>query len=166
MPILGIDPGIAITGYGLIDLDPAGNPIPVKFGVIDTTAVKGTSSRLLFLYEAMMQLLADYNPTSCGLEKLFFSKNVTTAMAVSEARGVIRLCLAQFGVPVVEYTPNEVKQAVTSSGRADKSQVQLMVKALLQLDVIPHPDDAADALAIALCHQASMGLRAAIEQAN
>ena len=92
MPILGIDPGIAITGYGLIDLDPAGNPIPVKFGVIDTTAVKGTSSRLLFLYEAMMQLLADYNPTSCGLEKLFFSKNVTTAMAVSEARGVVRLC--------------------------------------------------------------------------
>ena len=166
MPILGIDPGIAITGYGLIDLDPAGNPIPVKFGVIDTTAVKGTSSRLLFLYEAMMQLLADYNPTSCGLEKLFFSKNVTTAMTVSEARGVVRLCLAQFGVPVVEYTPNEVKQAVTSSGRADKSQVQLMVKALLQLDAIPHPDDAADALAIALCHQASMGLRAAIEQAN
>ena len=87
-------------------------------------------------------------------------------MAVSEARGVVRLCLAQFGVPVVEYTPNEVKQAVTSSGRADKSQVQLMVKALLQLETIPHPDDAADALAIALCHQASMGLRAAIEQAN
>ena len=86
-------------------------------------------------------------------------------MAVSEGRGVVRLSLAQFGVPVFEYTPNEVKQAVTSSGRADKSQVQIMVKALLQLESIPQPDDAADALAIALCHQASMGLNAAIAQA-
>jgi crossover junction endodeoxyribonuclease RuvC len=154
MPILGIDPGIAITGYGLIDLDPAGNPIPVKYGVIDSTAVKGTSS-----------LLADYNPSSCGLEKLYFSKNVSTAMAVSEGRGVVQLCLAQFGVPVYEYSPNEVKQAVTSSGRADKTQVQIMVKALLQLDTITRPDDAADALAIALCHQASMGLITAIKQA-
>lgn len=165
MPILGIDPGIAITGYGLIDLDPAGNPIPVKYGVIDSTAVKGTSSRLVFLYDSMMQLLADYNPSSCGLEKLYFSKNVSTAMAVSEGRGVVQLCLAQFGVPVFEYSPNEVKQAVTSSGRADKTQVQVMVKALLQLETIPRPDDAADALAIALCHQASMGLNAAIKQA-
>jgi crossover junction endodeoxyribonuclease RuvC len=120
---------------------------------------------LVFLYDAMMSLLADYNPSSCGLEKLYFSKNVSTAMAVSEGRGVVQLCLAQFGVPVYEYSPNEVKQAVTSSGRADKTQVQIMVKALLQLDTIPRPDDAADALAIALCHQASMGLITAIKQA-
>lgn len=166
MPILGIDPGIAITGYGLIDSDPAGNPIPIKFGVIDSTAVKGTSSRLVFLYEAMMRLLADYNPSSCGIEKVFFSRNVTTAMSVSEGRGVVRLCLEQFGIPVYEYSPNEIKQAITTNGRADKKQIQMMVKILLQLNTIPHPDDAADALAIALCHQVSLGLSSAIEQAG
>lgn len=162
MSILGIDPGIAVTGYGLIDLDSRGNPVPITYGVIDATAVKGTSSRLFFLYDALGRILAEFNPASCGLEKLYFSRNVTTAMAVSEGRGVIRLCLAQFGIPIFEYTPNEVKQAVTSNGRADKVQVQIMVKTLLQLNSVPQPDDAADALAVALCHQATASLTDAI----
>lgn len=166
MPILGIDPGIAITGFGIIDQDSAGNPILVKYGVINATAVKGTSSRLVYLYETLTHLLTEYKPSSCGLEKLFFSRNVTTGMAVSEGRGVIRLCLQQFGLPLYEYTPNEIKLAITSNGHADKKQIQMMIKVLLQLEAIPQPDDAADALAVALCHQASIGLNSAINRAS
>jgi crossover junction endodeoxyribonuclease RuvC len=153
MLVLGIDPGIAITGFGLIGLDSAGNPELVTFGVIDTTAVRETSSRLISLYDQLEALLQAYHPDECALEKLFFSKNITTAMAVGEARGVIQLCLARAGLQPGEYAPNEIKQAVTSYGNAGKHQVQEMVRLTLRLDQIPQPDDAADALAIALCHQ-------------
>lgn len=152
MIILGIDPGIAITGYGLIRQNDRNEPELIEYGVINSTAESDTSSRLIFLYRELSALIEQYQPTHCAVEKLFFQKNHKTAMAVSEARGVITLCLAQNQLPVAEYTPNAVKQSVTSYGSADKKQVQEMVKLTLQLQDIPKPDDAADALAIALCH--------------
>ena len=152
MLVLGIDPGIAITGYGLIYVDQAGNSQLIAFGVIDSTAVRTTSSRLSLLYDQLHEILRKYQPTHAAVEKIFFQKNLKTVSAVSEARGVITLCLAQAQLEVAEYTPNEVKLAVTSYGNADKNQVQEMVRVLLGMDAIPKPDDAADALAVALCH--------------
>jgi len=152
MLVLGIDPGIAITGYGLIYVDQAGNSQLIAFGVIDSTAVRTTSSRLSFLYDQLHEILRKYQPTHAAVEKIFFQKNLKTVSAVSEARGVITLCLAQAQLEVAEYTPNDVKLAVTSYGNADKNQVQEMVRVLLGMDAIPKPDDAADALAVALCH--------------
>lgn len=165
MLVLGIDPGIAITGYGLVRLGQNGNPEMVTHGVLDTTAVKTTSGRLVSLYEALNAVLEAYHPDECALEKLFFQKNIKTAMAVSEARGVIELCLAQQGYKPAEYTPNEVKQSVTSYGNADKAQVQEMVRVTLSLAEIPRPDDAADALAIALCHIAHQAYQRLVDQA-
>ena len=152
MLVLGIDPGIAITGYGLVSVDSTGSPKLSAYGVIDSTAVRETSSRLQFLFDQLSALLTKYQPTHAAIEKLFFQKNLKTVSAVSEARGVIRLCLAQAGLPLAEYTPNEVKLSVTSYGSAGKAQVQEMVRVLLCMDAIPKPDDAADALAVALCH--------------
>ncbi|MCK9246932.1 MAG: crossover junction endodeoxyribonuclease RuvC [Anaerolineaceae bacterium] len=152
MIVLGIDPGIAITGYGLVTLNDSNEPLIIAHGVIDTTAEENTSSRLIFLYRELAALIERYQPEYSAVEKLFFQKNHKTAMAVSEARGVITLCLAQHFLPIAEYSPNAVKQAVTSYGNADKRQVQEMIKLTLHLDDIPRPDDAADALAVALCH--------------
>ena len=152
MLVFGIDPGIAITGYGLITVDPAGSPALVAFGVIDSTAVRTTSSRLLFLYKQLHEIIAEHKPTHAAMEKIFFQKNLKTVSAVSEARGVITLCLEEEQLPIAEYTPNEVKLSVTSYGNAGKAQVQEMVRVLLGMNAIPKPDDAADALAIALCH--------------
>ena len=152
MIVLGIDPGIAITGFGLITLNQLNEPELIAHGVINSTAEGDTSSRLVFLYRELTNLIDLYNPDHCAVEKLFFQKNQKTAMAVSEARGVISLCLAQHKLPMAEYSPNAVKQAVTSYGNADKKQIQEMVKITLQMDQIPKPDDAADALAVALCH--------------
>ena len=166
MLVMGIDPGIAITGIGLVKETPGGDPQLVHYCVIDSTAVKDTSSRLLFLHQELEQLLAVHQPDEVAIEKLFFQKNAKTAMAVSEARGVIRLCVSQHGLPLTEYTPNEVKQAVTSYGNADKKQVQEMIKVALVLDKVPKPDDAADALAVALCHLASSGYRRLLENAD
>lgn len=156
MLVLGIDPGIAITGFGLITYDNDGNPIAVDFGVIDGTAERDTSSRLIFLYDEISKIITRYHPTHCGIEKLFFHKNVKTAATVGEAKGVIQLCLAQYKITYKEYSPNEIKAAITSYGNADKRQVQEMVKIILGLADIPKPDDAADALAIALCHMNSI----------
>jgi len=114
--------------------------------------VSSTPSRLLFLYEHLREILAEYQPTHAAMEKIFFQKNLKTVSAVSEARGVISLCLEQGRLPLAEYTPNEVKLSVTSYGNAHKPQVQEMVRILLNMDAIPKPDDAADALAVALCH--------------
>lgn len=166
MVVLGIDPGIAITGYGLIREDFAGSPQLVIYGTIDATAVSPNSSRLLFLYENINHLLEEYVPDACAIEKLFFQKNVKTAMAVSEARGVIALCLAQHGYQAAEYTPNEVKLSITSYGNAGKAQVQEMVRTALNMDTIPRPDDAADALAIALCHFSTLNFRRLLEQSH
>mgnify|MGYP001129162152 CR=1 FL=1 len=152
MLVLGIDPGIAITGYGLIQTDNRNNYQPVDFGVIRTEAGLPESKRLLVLYNSLNELLTHYQVESSAVEKLFFQKNVKTAISVGQARGVTLLALAHKGIPVDEYTPNEVKQTVCGYGSASKGQVQRMVQTLLQLESIPKPDDAADALAVAICH--------------
>ena len=149
---LGIDPGTATTGFGLVRLNPDGELMAVKYGVILTPKDASASARLVMLYDQLQSLLKEYKPDTAAVEKLFFSRNVTTALAVGQARGVVMLSLEQAGIEPFEYTPNEVKQAVAGFGGADKRQVQDMVRALLQLDSIPKPDDAADALAIAITH--------------
>ncbi|MDD2522154.1 MAG: crossover junction endodeoxyribonuclease RuvC [Anaerolineaceae bacterium] len=164
MIVLGIDPGIAITGFGLIGLNQLNEPELITHGVINSTAEGDTSSRLIFLYRELTALIDQYKPEYSAVEKLFFQKNQKTAMAVSEARGVITLCLAQHHLPMAEYSPNAVKQAVTSYGNADKRQVQEMVKITLHLDDIPRPDDAADALAIAICHLGHLQMRRLMDE--
>jgi crossover junction endodeoxyribonuclease RuvC len=149
---LGIDPGTATTGYGLVRIEPDGSMVAVKYGVILTPKEATASSRLVMLYNELHSIIDEYQPEIAAVEKLFFSRNVTTALAVGQARGVVMLCLEQSGIDAFEYTPNEVKQAVAGYGSAEKKQVQEMVRALLALDSIPKPDDAADALAIAITH--------------
>src|SRR5215475_1428088 len=149
---LGIDPGTATTGYGLVRLERDGSLIPVSYGIISTPKDATASARLEMLYDQLSDLLKKQKPDTAAVEKLFFARNVTTGIAVGQARGVVLLCLQQAGVETFEYTPKEVKQAVAGYGSAEKRQVQEMVRALLQLDSIPRPDDAADALAIAITH--------------
>jgi crossover junction endodeoxyribonuclease RuvC len=149
---LGIDPGTATTGYGLVRLEPDGSLVAVKYGVILTPKDASAPARLEMLYNELSDLLKEYHPDTAAVEKLFFSRNVTTALAVGQARGVVMLCMQQAGIEPFEYTPNEIKQAVAGYGGAQKKQIQEMVRALLQLDSIPKPDDAADALAIAITH--------------
>jgi crossover junction endodeoxyribonuclease RuvC len=149
---LGIDPGTATTGYGLVRLAPDGGLVAVNYGVILTPKEASAPARLVMLYDDLRDLISEYHPEIAAVEKLFFSRNVTTALAVGQARGVVMLCLQQAGIEAFEYTPNEVKQAVAGYGSAQKRQVQEMVRALLGLDSIPKPDDAADALAIAITH--------------
>lgn len=166
MLVLGIDPGIATTGFGLVKTNQNGEPELVAYGVLSTSATNSASKRLNHLYDQLQELIAQFQPDECALEKLFFSKNIKTAMTVSEARGVIGLCVSQAGYEPAEYTPNEVKQAVTSNGNASKAQVQEMVKAILNMDVIPKPDDAADALAIAICHLSHANYQRMIDEAR
>lgn len=149
---LGIDPGTATTGYGFVRLMPDGEMKAVSYGIISTPKDATPPARLEMLFDALNTLLKEHQPDTAAVEKLFFSRNETTAIAVGQARGVIMLCLQKAGIEVREYTPNEVKQAVAGYGSADKKQVQEMVRVLLQLDKIPRPDDAADALAIAITH--------------
>jgi crossover junction endodeoxyribonuclease RuvC len=149
---LGIDPGTATTGYGLVRLEWDGSLVAVKYGVILTPKDASAPARLEMLYNDLSDLLKEYQPDTAAVEKLFFSRNVTTAIAVGQARGVVMLCIQQAGIEPFEYTPNEIKQAVAGYGGAQKKQIQEMVRALLQLDSIPKPDDAADALAIAITH--------------
>ena len=151
MLAIGIDPGTAITGYGFVRDTPNGIEL-VDYGAITTPAKTPPEERLLSLYEQLTKILALHRPDIGAVEKLFFQRNVTTAISVGQARGVALLALAQEKIPIGEYTPMEIKQAVSGYGGADKSQVQQMVKALLCMDVIPKPDDAADALAVAICH--------------
>jgi crossover junction endodeoxyribonuclease RuvC len=152
MLVLGIDPGIAITGYGLIQTGNRSDYQCIDYGVIRTVSGIPDSDRLAILYKALKSLLQQYEVQSSAVEKLFFQKNVRTAFSVGQARGVTLLALAQSQVPISEYTPNEIKQAVCGYGSAGKSQVQRMVQTLLNLDDLPKPDDAADALAVAICH--------------
>lgn len=152
MLVLGIDPGTATTGYGLVRETSSGDLEALAFGVISTPKNTLPELRLLEIYNQITGLVSLHRPDTAAVEKLFFQQNVTTAMAVSQARGVVLLVLAQSGLPVAEYTPMEIKQAVAGYGGADKNQVQQMVKAILSLKDIPRPDDAADALAVAICH--------------
>lgn len=149
---LGIDPGIATTGYGVVRLLEDGGLEAVTFGVIVTPPDMSAHQRLLLLHQDLQELVSSCHPDTCAVEKLFFQRNVSTAIAVGEARGVVMLTIAEAGLEVAEYTPNEVKQAVAGYGSADKRQVQEMVRTLLALPEIPKPDDAADALAIAITH--------------
>jgi len=149
---LGIDPGTAITGYGLVRLEPDGELVAVKYGVILTPKEAEPPARLEMIYDGMIDLLKEYMPDTAAVEKLFFARNVTTGIAVGQARGVVMLALQKAGLKIFEYTPKEIKNAVVGYGGADKRQVQEMVRALLQLDSIPKPDDAADALAVAITH--------------
>jgi crossover junction endodeoxyribonuclease RuvC len=149
---LGLDPGTATTGYGLVRLHRDGSLEAVDFGVITTPKGLSAPERLDLLYRELLQLLETHRPQTAAVEKLFFQKNVSTAIGVGQARGVLLLALAQKGLDVAEYTPNEVKQAVAGYGSADKRQVQEMIRVLLTLPEIPRPDDAADALAVAICH--------------
>jgi crossover junction endodeoxyribonuclease RuvC len=149
---LGIDPGTATTGYGLVRDLPDGSLQLVTFGTFVTPAGSPAPARLTMLYHHLKEMLLLHRPDSAAVEKLFFQSNVKTALAVGQARGVVLLALAEAGLEIAEYTPNEVKQAVAGYGGADKRQVQEMVRVLLAMPEIPKPDDAADALAIAITH--------------
>jgi crossover junction endodeoxyribonuclease RuvC len=152
MLVLGIDPGTASTGFGLIRENEQGDLTVVDFGVVRTASKLAMPQRLLQIYQQLGEIIADHQPDSGAVEKLFFQRNVRTAISVGQGRGVALLALAQAEIPVVEYTPLEIKQAVSGYGKADKHQMQRMVRALLELDEVPRPDDAADALAVAICH--------------
>jgi crossover junction endodeoxyribonuclease RuvC len=164
MLAIGIDPGTATTGFGLVRENSDGGLTPVEFGVILTPANMPMADRLLELHRQLNAILLLHRPDTAAVEKLFFSRNVTTAITVGQARGVALLALAQSGLQVDEYTPMQIKQAVAGYGGADKNQIQQMVRVLLGLKSIPKPDDAADALAVAICHIHSARLRGLIEQ--
>jgi crossover junction endodeoxyribonuclease RuvC len=149
--IIGIDPGLATVGFGVIRNE-KDCITPLSYGCIRTSPEKQNQQRLLEIYNEINLLFEKYTPSEIAVEKLFFTNNITSAMGVSEARGVIFLAAQQRNIPVTEYTPKQVKQAITGSGTADKKQVQDMIKRILGLDDIPRPDDAADGLSIALCH--------------
>ena len=151
MRILGVDPGVATIGFGLIEAD-RGSQRLLRYGVITTPAGLPLSNRLYQISQDMEELLGAFHPDEAAVEELFFSKNITTGIAVAHGRGVILLELERAGIPVYEYTPMQVKQAVAGYGGAEKRQVMLMTQRLLKMGEIPRPDDAADALAIAICH--------------
>ena len=150
MRTLGIDPGTAIMGWGIVD-ESGGALNLVDCGALTTPAGLAPPERLVMLYDGLQNLLRDYHPDAAAIEELFFGKNVNTAISVGQARGVALLALAQAGVPIHEYKPTAVKQAVAGYGGADKKQMQEMVRLTLRLSAIPRPDDAADAVAIAIC---------------
>jgi len=166
MLVLGIDPGIAITGYGLIKTKPSDNYQCVDFGAVTTPSNLEDYQRLKILYDELSDLISQYQPDTSAVEKLFFQKNVRTAISVGQARGVAMLTLAQAELPVKEYTPNEIKQTVCGYGNAGKAQVQRMVQTLLTLDELPKPDDAADALAVAICHIHHQSFTNRVQQAR
>jgi crossover junction endodeoxyribonuclease RuvC len=149
--VLGIDPGTATTGFGLIIENRNGLEL-IDYGIISTPPDLAMEKRLQIIYNEMLALIDLHQPDSCAVEKLFFQRNVTTAISVGQARGVVLLALAERNIQFAEYTPLEVKQAVTGYGVANKKQVQIMVQSILNLSKIPKPDDASDALAIAICH--------------
>ena len=154
MVILGIDPGVATVGFGVIDARRQGNTL-IRHGVISTPAGLPLSHRLSLIYADMGELIDTFHPDEMAVEELFFNTNLTTGIAVAHARGVILLAAEQRHIPIFEYTPMQVKQSVVGYGKAEKRQVMDMTRRLLHMQSIPRPDDAADALAIALCHSRS-----------
>jgi crossover junction endodeoxyribonuclease RuvC len=161
MKVLGIDPGLASTGFGVVARD-AGRVMALDGGVVATAAAATVEARLAMLHERVAGLLAEHRPDAVALEALYFGRNARSAFAVGQARGVVLLAAGQAGVPCVDYTPQQVKGAVCGSGRADKAQVGRMVQALLALPHAPRPDHAADALAVAICHVNHAPLAAAV----
>lgn len=158
MIILGIDPGFAIVGFGILKSEPGKQSLQ-NCGAITTPAGLPLPARLLQIENDMAQLFDTFHPDAMAIEELFFTNNITTGIGVAEARGVILAAAERAGVPIYEYTPSEVKMAVTGYGKAEKRQVMDMVKRLLNLKAVPKPDDAADAVAIALCHARSFSSR-------
>ncbi|SNX52663.1 crossover junction endodeoxyribonuclease RuvC [Thermoanaerobacterium sp. RBIITD] len=154
MRIIGIDPGIAIMGYGIIDYNKSKYSV-LEYGAITTNAGVKKSSRLKDIYDGIISIIKKYDPDVMSIEELFFYKNAKTVITIGESRGVAILAAINSGIDVFEYTPLQVKQSVVGYGRAEKKQVQIMVKAILGLKDIPKPDDVADALAVALCHSNS-----------
>ena len=154
MRILGIDPGIATIGFGVLESEGRSFKL-IKCGVITTPANTSLSSRLEQIYEDMLSILELFQPDAVSIEELFFNTNITTGISVAHGRGVILLACRKAGVKVYEYTPLQVKQSVVGYGRAEKKQVMEMVKRLCQLPAVPRPDDAADAVALAICHARS-----------
>jgi len=150
MVTLGVDPGTARLGYGVVR--GGERPRALAAGVVETLSTTPMPERLAVLYDALVDLIAEHRPAALAVEQLFFARNVTNALSVGQARGVVLLAAAKNGLTVAEYTPAEVKQAVAGYGRADKGQMQEMVRLTLGLEAPPRPDDAADALAVALCH--------------
>ena len=158
MRVIGVDPGTAITGWGIVEGDGQALAL-VDCGVITTPAGMSLPERLQIIYQELGRIISQWQPNSAAIEELFFSKNAKTALAVGHGRGVAMLALANAGLSITEYKPLEVKQAITGYGGADKIQMQQMVKLLLDLDEVPRPDDAADALAVAICHLHSARFR-------
>lgn len=152
MIVLGIDPGYGIVGYGVIKSQSYGTYEVIDFGTIKTPTENSISERLVEIYDSLKELIGIYKPDCIAIEELFFNTNITTGIKVAQARGVIILACKQLLDELYEYTPLQIKQAITGNGRAEKKQMQLMVQSILGLDSIPKPDDAADALAVAICH--------------
>jgi crossover junction endodeoxyribonuclease RuvC len=161
--ILGIDPGTATTGYALVTEDAAGQAQLLHYGVFVTEPKTPMPLRLRSLYRDVRNLICSRNPDAVAVEELFFSRNVTTALSVGQARGVVLLAAAEAELPIYEYKPAEVKQALVGYGAADKRQIQEMLRMMFGLSEIPRPDDAADAIAIATCHLHSARLRRLME---
>lgn len=151
MVILGIDPGLATVGFGIVDYFRDSFKV-IEYGAILTAAGERIENRLSEIYDGVCELCKTYSPDAISIEELFFNSNRKTAVAVCQARGVILLAAKKCGVPIYEYTPLQIKQAVTGYGRAEKAQIQYMVKNILKLRAVPKPDDTADALAMAICH--------------
>jgi len=161
MIILGVDPGIARTGWGIIEVESSKLKVQ-SYGCIETAASIDTSQRLKHVYDSLLKIIKEHKPDALAVEELFFNTNAKTAFLVGQARGVILLCAAENDLPIVSYTPLQVKVAVTGYGRAEKSQIGQMVKTILKLKDIPKPDDVADALAVALTHAFSKNFKQAI----
>ena len=165
MLILGIDPGFAIVGFGLVEAA-GGRARLVQCGAITTPAGESLPARLLQISDDMDQLLEQFKPEAMAIEELFFNNNITTGIGVAQARGVLLLAAERHGVPIYEYTPSQVKQAVVGYGKAEKRQVMDMTRRLLHLKAVPRPDDAADALALALCHARSATSRLPLQDSR
>lgn len=164
MIVLGVDPGTALLGYGFVSTGRDGDaPRALDFGVVATQPSEAMPARLAGLYDRLVALIDAHRPDVLAVEQLFFARNVTTAIAVGQARGVVLLAAAKAGLDVVEYSPSEVKQAVVGYGKAEKGQMQEMVRLILGLEAPPRPDDAADALAVALCHAQTAPFLARVE---
>ncbi len=164
MVVLGIDPGTAITGWGGVREEADSSLALIDYGVIQTSASTPLAMRLRQIFEGIAALIERYQPQAVAVEEVFFSRNARTAMSVGQARGVVLLAAALAGRPVYEYTPLQVKQAISGYGNADKAQVQQMSALLLRLDTVPTPDDAADAIAVAVCHLHSAHLKSLLEE--
>ena len=166
MLVAGVDPGTALTGYGFVSTNGQGKPVVHAYGCIKTPSTDALPQRLVTIYEEFSRLVDEHHPDVIALERVFFNANVKTAMSVGHASGIIMLVAAQRGIELVSYTPLEVKMAVAGYGRAEKRQIQDMVRAILGLQQRPSPDDVADALAIALCHLSTAPFRSRVENAT